>query len=75
MPGPSDPVIGVNAPKELELLNLLWRLVSIRLNFFTPTRKAVGTTVELDTNRNPWCAHLPNRYTSKMVALVVCELP
>ena len=75
MPGPSDPVIGVNAPKELELLNLLWRLVSIRLNFFTPTRKAVGTTVELDTNRNPWCAHLPNRYTRKMVASVVCELP
>jgi predicted nucleic acid-binding protein len=28
MPGPSDPVIGVNAPKALELLNLLWRLVS-----------------------------------------------
>lgn len=32
----------MNAPKELELLNLLWRLVSLRLNFFTPTRKAVG---------------------------------
>ena len=28
--------------QELELLNELWRLVSLRLNFFTPTRKAVG---------------------------------
>ena len=28
--------------QDLELLNELWRLVSLRLNFFTPTRKAVG---------------------------------
>ena len=28
--------------QELELLNRLWRLVSLRLNFFTPTKKAVG---------------------------------
>ncbi len=27
---------------ELELLNQLWKLVSLRLNFFTPTKKAVG---------------------------------
>lgn len=30
--------------RELELLNRLWRLVSLRLNFFTPTKKAVGYT-------------------------------
>ncbi len=30
--------------QELELLNRLWRLVSLRLNFFTPTKKAVGYT-------------------------------
>jgi len=29
---------------ELQLLNRLWELVSLRLNFFTPTRKAVGYT-------------------------------
>ena len=29
---------------ELELLNRLWRLVSLRLNFFTPTKKPVGYT-------------------------------
>ena len=30
--------------EELELLNQLWRLVSLRLNFFTPTKKAIGYT-------------------------------
>ena len=30
--------------QELELLNRLWRLVSLRLNFFTPTKKPVGHT-------------------------------
>jgi hypothetical protein len=30
--------------QELELLNELWRLVSLRCNFFTPTKKAVGYT-------------------------------
>lgn len=34
-----------DTPDELALLNQLWRLVSLRLNFFTPTRKAVGYTV------------------------------
>jgi hypothetical protein len=33
---------------ELELLNRLWRLVSLRLNFFTPTRKAVDYTTTAD---------------------------
>ena len=33
---------------ELELLNRLWRLVSLRLNFFTPTKKAVGYTTTAD---------------------------
>ncbi|MBS4728153.1 transposase family protein [Mycobacterium sp. SM1] len=30
--------------EELELLNRLWDLVSLRLNFFTPTKKAIGYT-------------------------------
>lgn len=38
----------MNAPKELELLNLPWRLVSLRLNFFTPTKKAVGYSTTAD---------------------------
>lgn len=33
-----------DTPEELELLNRLWELVSLRLNFFTPTTKAVGYT-------------------------------
>lgn len=33
---------------ELELLGRLWGLVSLRLNFFTPTRKAVGYTATAD---------------------------
>ena len=33
---------------ELELLNELWRLVALRLNFFTPTRKAIGYTTTAD---------------------------
>lgn len=28
--------------EELELLNRLWRLVSLKLNFFTPTKKPIG---------------------------------
>lgn len=30
-----------DTPEELELLNQMWRLVSLRLNFFTPTRKPI----------------------------------
>lgn len=37
-----------DTPAELELLGQLWRLVSLRLNFFTPTRKAVGHTSTAD---------------------------
>ncbi len=33
---------------ELDLLNQLWRLVSLRLNFFTPTKKPVGYTTTAD---------------------------
>lgn len=33
---------------ELELLNELWELVSLRLNFFTPTKKPVGYTTTGD---------------------------
>ena len=31
-----------DTPEELALLNELWRLVSLRLNFFTPTKKPIG---------------------------------
>lgn len=31
-----------DTPEELELLNGLWELVSLRLNFFTPTKKAIS---------------------------------
>lgn len=34
--------------QELELLNQLWQLVSLRLNFFTPTKKAVGYSTKAD---------------------------
>ena len=37
--------------EELELLNQLWKLVSLRLNFFTPTRKAVGYTTTANGRR------------------------
>ena len=37
--------------QELELLNQLWGLVSLRLNFFTPTRKAVGHTTTASGRR------------------------
>lgn len=37
-----------DTPAELELLNQLWQLVSLRLNFFTPTKKAVGYTTTAD---------------------------
>jgi hypothetical protein len=51
-----------DTPEELELLGRLWRLVSLRLNFFTPTKKPVAysTTVEgrrkrvYDTPKTPW---------------------
>ena len=37
-----------DTPEELELLNQLWPLVSLRLNFFTPTKKAVGYSTTAD---------------------------
>lgn len=40
-----------DTPQELELLNRLWRLVSLRLNFFTPTKKAVGYTTTANGRR------------------------
>lgn len=36
---------------ELALLNELWRLVSLRLNFFTPTKKPTGYTQTADGRR------------------------
>lgn len=51
-----------DTPEELALLNELWELVSLRLNFFTPTKKPVGyaTTADgrrkrlYDTPATPW---------------------
>ncbi|MDI3313009.1 MAG: transposase family protein [Mycobacterium sp.] len=40
-----------DTPAELELLNELWALVSLRLNFFTPTKKAVGYTTTANGRR------------------------
>lgn len=40
-----------DTPEELVLLNRLWRLVSLRLNFFTPTKKAVGYSTTADGRR------------------------
>jgi hypothetical protein len=40
-----------DTPAELALLNELWPLVSMRLNFFTPTRKPVGYTTTADGRR------------------------
>lgn len=37
--------------EELALLNRLWRLVSLRLNFFTPTKKAVEHTTTAEGRR------------------------
>lgn len=36
---------------ELKLLNQLWRLVSLRLSFFTPTKKATGYTTTAQGRR------------------------
>ena len=51
-----------DTPEELALLGQLWRLVSLRLNFFTPTKKPAGyvTTADgrrkrlYDTPKPPW---------------------
>ena len=40
-----------DTPAELELLNRLWQLVSLRLNFFTPTKKPVGYTTTANNRR------------------------
>ena len=40
-----------DTPEELELLNQLWQLVSLRLNFFTPTKKAIGYSTKADGRR------------------------
>jgi len=51
-----------DTPEELALLDALWPLVAMRLNFFTPTKKPVGyaTTVDgrrkrlYDKPKTPW---------------------
>lgn len=51
-----------DTPAELALLNQLWDCVSLRLNLFTPTRKAIGHTTTADGRkkraydqpRTPW---------------------
>lgn len=40
-----------DTPAELALLNELWPLVSLRLNFFTPTRKPIDYTTGADGRR------------------------
>lgn len=40
-----------DTPDELERLNRLWRLVSLRLNFFTPTKKPIDYTTTADGRR------------------------
>lgn len=40
-----------DTPEELALLNELWPLVSLRLNFFTPTKKPVGYATRADGRR------------------------
>lgn len=40
-----------DTPAELALLNELWPLVSMRLNFFTPTRKPIDYTTTADGRR------------------------
>jgi hypothetical protein len=40
-----------DTPQELELLNQLWRLVSLRLNFFTPTKKPIGYSTTANGRR------------------------
>jgi hypothetical protein len=37
-----------DTPQELKLLNRLWQLVSLRLNFFTPTKKPIGYSTTAD---------------------------
>ena len=37
-----------DTPQELELLNQLWPLVSLRLNFFTPTKKPIDYSTTAD---------------------------
>jgi hypothetical protein len=34
--------------EQVQLLNRMWRLVSLRLNFFTPTKKAIGYAITAD---------------------------
>lgn len=51
-----------DTPDELALLNELWRFVSMRLNFFTPTKKPIGyataangrRTRRYDAPKTPW---------------------
>jgi len=51
-----------DTPTELDLLNQLWRAVSLRLNFFTPTRKPIDYVTMpngrrrriYDTPATPW---------------------
>jgi hypothetical protein len=72
-----------DTPAELELLNQLWRLVSLRLNFYTTTKKAAGYTTTADGRRKriydkpatPWqCLQasgvLDNQQLSKVAARI-----
>ncbi len=45
------PGVPYDTPTELDLLNKLWPLVSLRMNFFTPTRKPIDYTTTADGRR------------------------
>jgi len=72
-----------DTPEELALLNELWPLVSLRLNFFTPTKKPIGyaTTADgrrkrlYDKPRTPWLRVLDSKLlTNEQAALVEARI-
>jgi hypothetical protein len=72
-----------DTPEELLLLNKLWRLVSLRLNFFTPTKKptSYATTADgrrkrvYDTPKTPWQRVLASGLlTDKQTAVVLARV-
>lgn len=68
-----------DTPEELALLNELWPLVSMRLNFFTPTKKPIGYATAADGRRRrlydkprtPWQRVLESGLLSKAQARTV----
>lgn len=72
-----------DTPEELALLNELWRLVSLRLNFFTPTKKPTGYATAANGRRKrlydkpatPWQRVLASGLlTSEQAAVVAARV-